>query len=416
MKVDTNVNNEKEFVIAIGGRLDANTAKDLNNILSKTLDNGYTNVLIDCANLKEISSAGLDFLLKNHNKFNEFNGSLVLKNTSYELEKILNKENASSIIYGKTSSHSVVVDKHNKFIKDDNTIYKYYKALYHTPNTTLEAFGNPDKFEFQEFAPTDPFLLQYSPSTIGLGLGSLSYDIKTSHDSFGEFLNIGNYTFHMPPKDNCYPDYQKVNNINENSIYKIHTLYALRAYNDFCNVINFSNEDNNSLNLSDLLKVLMNQTKSKAISFVICGKIKNFCGVKLTKAILASKNNNIFSINNFNNNFKIITQDDYHNHIAILVGFAINNTNKIISKFLKPYYGSNPSLFTHIHSLIFNYQPLKFSYKDSVNDLIEAFMRDNKALDLCHIINDPINNNETSFVDGICYFNSLNEFKTGEFK
>ena len=72
--VDTNVNNEKEFVIAIGGRLDANTAKDLNNILSKTLDNGYTNVLIDCANLKEISSAGLDFLLKNHTKFNEFNG------------------------------------------------------------------------------------------------------------------------------------------------------------------------------------------------------------------------------------------------------------------------------------------------------------------------------------------------------
>ena len=52
------------------------------------------------------------------NKFNEFNGSLVLKNTSYELEKILNKENASSIIYGKTSSHSVVVDKPNKFIKD----------------------------------------------------------------------------------------------------------------------------------------------------------------------------------------------------------------------------------------------------------------------------------------------------------
>ena len=37
MKVDTNVNNEKEFVIAIGGRLDANTAKDLNNISTKSI-------------------------------------------------------------------------------------------------------------------------------------------------------------------------------------------------------------------------------------------------------------------------------------------------------------------------------------------------------------------------------------------
>ena len=48
MDFDTSVNNKQEFVISLGGRLDANTAKDLAFVLSKSLDYGYTNILIDC--------------------------------------------------------------------------------------------------------------------------------------------------------------------------------------------------------------------------------------------------------------------------------------------------------------------------------------------------------------------------------
>ena len=115
MDFDTSINSKQEFVISLGGRLDANTAKDLNFVLSKSLDCGYTNILIDCANLREISSAGLNFLLANHNKFCEFNGSLSLKNAPYELEKIILKENASSIIYGKNQINNQIVETKSIF-------------------------------------------------------------------------------------------------------------------------------------------------------------------------------------------------------------------------------------------------------------------------------------------------------------
>ena len=330
------------------------------------------------------------------------------------MEKIISKENATSIIYGKNQINNQVVDKPNQFLKIDNTIFKYYKSLYSHTTANLNAFGNPDKLENLEFTDYDPFLLQYSEDTIGLGLGSLSYDIKNSHDSFGEFINIGKYTFHIPPKQNALPDYQKITNIQGQSYYKLHALYGLQSSNSFDNVVKFANEDNKAIVLSSLLNMLMKLTKSQAISFVICAKINTFSGIKLINPILNSKSNNVFSHNDFTKNFKILTHNDYGNHIALIVGFAIKGTNTLIGKFLKPYDLTN-SLYTHIHSLIFNYQPIKFSYRDNVNNIIDSFIKDNKALDLCHIINDYANKNETSLTEGICYFNSLNEFKTGEF-
>lgn len=416
-------NYKQNVVIALNGRLDANTVKDLDLALSSSLDKGYTNILIDAQNLYEISSAGLDFLSLNLRKFKEFNGSISFKNTSYKLNKALSnigQEDKPQKLESESYKNLEETIKPNVFMKSSATTYKYYKTKTKSNFIALEAYGNPNKLASRRFSISDPFFIQYGKDSIGLGLGTLSYDLKGSGNMFGEFLNIGNYTFHIPSNVSSLPDYQKIQGapIDDNFV-RVNALYGLRSSNNFDNFINFSNDVDKSLNLSNLIKVLMEQEKSSAISFMIVGHLSSFSAIKLSSSVFSSssyakKNSSIYDKSTFNNNFKFLLGDKYVNHTAILIGFAIKNANTVIRNFLKPY-GDDDTLFTHIHALVFNYQPLNFSPFMTANDIMSIFMRDNKALDLCHIINDDVHDRETSFSSGICLFSSLKEFKTGEY-
>ena len=61
LKIDKKANGS-DLVVAIGGRLDTNTAPELEDALKDELD-GVTSLTIDMAELEYISSAGLRVLL-----------------------------------------------------------------------------------------------------------------------------------------------------------------------------------------------------------------------------------------------------------------------------------------------------------------------------------------------------------------
>ncbi|MGI6681192.1 MAG: STAS domain-containing protein [Bdellovibrionota bacterium] len=421
MKIDTTINEKQEIVITLQGRLDANSSKELSEIFIKSTEHGYVNILINCKNLEEMSSAGLDFLIKNYKKFNELHGRLSLTNTSYELEKFLNEESATSLLYNRNHlEKQKTAETPNNLARINNTVLKYYK-LKNTNQDLLEAFGNPDKFYFKEFSKEEPFLLRYSQNDIGLGLGAMSYDVNGTKDNFSEFLNIGEYTFHIPPNKNAVPDYQKING-KKNQFYKIHSLYGLRASNSFAHYVKFNSENASPLKMSSLIYSLMEFTSCNAVSFVICGKLSKLSSLRLISPMFSNQYNDVFNKASFDKNFKLINQDKYKGHTALLVGFAINQANVIIKKFLKPY-ASHSSLHTHIHALIFDRGTTNFSQnflqdfsKDATpSDIISLLIKKGGAVDLCHLINDEINNMETCFLEGICYFNILKEFRTGEF-
>ena len=77
---------EKELTIALEGRLDTVTAPQLETEVREGIE-GIENLIIDCANLEYISSAGLRVLLSAQKMMNK-QGSMIVRNVSEEVREI----------------------------------------------------------------------------------------------------------------------------------------------------------------------------------------------------------------------------------------------------------------------------------------------------------------------------------------
>ncbi|MBO7359194.1 MAG: STAS domain-containing protein [Clostridia bacterium] len=87
MKITQSVKNERRLTLALEGRLDSDTAPQLEEQLSSALE-GVTILELDFEKLEYISSAGLRLLLATQKRMNE-QGSMVIKNVSKGIMEIL---------------------------------------------------------------------------------------------------------------------------------------------------------------------------------------------------------------------------------------------------------------------------------------------------------------------------------------
>ncbi len=79
---------EQKLVVTLIGRLDAQSAPELEEAMEKSLD-GITDVVFDMTDLDYISSAGLRILLAAYKLMEKRGGSMKLTNVSEEVVAIL---------------------------------------------------------------------------------------------------------------------------------------------------------------------------------------------------------------------------------------------------------------------------------------------------------------------------------------
>ena len=87
MKITQSVKTERRLTVALEGRLDSETAPQLEQQLDAALE-GVTILELDFEKLEYISSAGLRLLLATQKRMNE-QGSMVIKNVSKGIMEIL---------------------------------------------------------------------------------------------------------------------------------------------------------------------------------------------------------------------------------------------------------------------------------------------------------------------------------------
>ncbi len=66
------------YIFKLNGRLDSNTAPELEGKIFEAIENGSTNMVVDCEDLDYISSAGLRVILKATKALKRAEGMMVL--------------------------------------------------------------------------------------------------------------------------------------------------------------------------------------------------------------------------------------------------------------------------------------------------------------------------------------------------
>ncbi len=88
---------ENILTVALTGRLDTNTAPDLEELLNENLEDGVSELILDFENLDYISSAGLRVLLSAQKKMRKI-GSMKLTHVSEVVSEIFEVTGFSEIL------------------------------------------------------------------------------------------------------------------------------------------------------------------------------------------------------------------------------------------------------------------------------------------------------------------------------
>lgn len=81
---------ESSLIISIKGLLDTSHSKDLENFIDTKLGKGYRKFLLDCSHLESVSSGGIGFLIRLHEKMKSTPGLFcVIADINPEISKIL---------------------------------------------------------------------------------------------------------------------------------------------------------------------------------------------------------------------------------------------------------------------------------------------------------------------------------------
>lgn len=94
--MEININNsDSRTIVAITGRLDTNTATELEGALS---DITAAEVVLDCTALEYVSSAGLRIILAAHKRYSAAQQRLVLSGVRVEVRSVFDMTGFSRIL------------------------------------------------------------------------------------------------------------------------------------------------------------------------------------------------------------------------------------------------------------------------------------------------------------------------------
>lgn len=88
---------ESFHIIAVTGRIDANTAAEFEQKMMQTIESGNSNLLLDCAELEFISSAGLRALLILGKKLKFYNRYLIIAALSTPIKEAFDVSGFSTL-------------------------------------------------------------------------------------------------------------------------------------------------------------------------------------------------------------------------------------------------------------------------------------------------------------------------------
>lgn len=93
----TEERHESIVVVGLRGRMDSNTARVVEEKLLSLIDDGESRLVLDCAQLDYISSAGLRVLLMAAKRTTQAKGKMVLATMNDEVKQVFDLTGFSSI-------------------------------------------------------------------------------------------------------------------------------------------------------------------------------------------------------------------------------------------------------------------------------------------------------------------------------
>ena len=390
----------KELHLRLKGRLDAAWSDHVQKTIAEHIREGSYCIVLNCAELEYVSSAGIRVLLVFYKQLAQVEGSLRLVEVRPVVRDVLQAVGLSRLMDA-GQGETPAAEGEAETVEHGNIEFQVYdrKRIGAAAGVSLKYLGDPQallgrgKMELRQMA--------FPEATFGLGLGAFGDKPERCLERVGEFLAVGGTAAYLPPGSERVVDYVTSSGTLVPSVL---ALYGFLAQGKLDVFVRFRAAKTESVLLSEVIAGLASLVGKEELAVVMVAESAGLVGASLRKSPLTRSNREaIFSYPQIQEFVSFTADKAYRKNLALVAGAAGNAAEKF--PFFRPLSPSSP-FQGHFHAAVFPYQPFR---KDRLvlEEVVGKLFGSENTIDLLHLLHDDreiIGGGESEFSQGIIWF------------
>jgi anti-anti-sigma factor len=361
--------------IVASGRLDASWADYVTDTLLNHVRNGQHKMLINASEMAFLSSAGIRSLLRVYKELMAVKGSFMIYAATEFVKQTLSTSgfqlwlvNALPPDFPETASAANDTQQERYLLKKEGAL-----------KLTVHAGWLP----WQQVKGGDVQTFSFPEQVFALGIGSAAENDVIARQQFGEFLAVAGNVLFQTPMEESRPDYL----ISEKAyIPQMKCIQLLQGEGEMASLLRFAPTNEKPFYpVSELLKMILEESNQQAAAFVILGEIEGLVGAALIKSPGLLEKEEKLAFPEIKRWLNFSGERVYAHQQALLTGFVKKRDDKPHP--LLPPLPSNPELAVHIHAAVFPYQPLQ-NGKIDLTATVQKFFGGPPPMAVMHLADD----------------------------
>lgn len=403
--------------ITVRGRLDNDSASDLNAAVDEILRKGQHAAVIDLREVDYMSSAGLGALIRAHKRFRAVQGMFGVKAAASHVEEVIRLSGVAKLLMcdpeelARWSGGARATTVMPSFmVAADSGLQLELYDFQSDARMECRVWGDPARLTGGvngRHCPAVPF----AGNTMGLGLGALGHDFADCAGRFGEFLAVAGGVAVQPTPAGGKPDYQVATG---DFVPKPHVLYGLSCSGEFARMIRFTpNPSIPNVCFSALVEQCLKQSKTKTAAMVFIAEAAGLVGATLRRSPVAdAKARTTFAHPEIRNWLSFAPEHVHQHTLALIVGVASQGSptdgTSALVPLLRPL-AKDGQVYGHFHAAVFSYRPLK-KRKLDLQETVATLFDSEDLHAVLHLLNDDraiSGGGESELVSGACWVGPL---------
>lgn len=390
-------------LLTCSGRLDANSAGQLNDFIDRLVREGEYHIAVNFDKIVYLSSAGIRALVNQHKNLKSINGYFYIVSMSDNVMQVLQMVGMAVMLSQAPEQIEAqpLAPDGDHGLHYDHGFNFLLTTLNNKEKSKVELHGKPELLQDAAFTASDARIVKAHEMHFAIGLGAIGDDYEAEKNRFGEFLLMGKNIAYLPADGSRKPDYiyssgQLIASITE--------LYGLHVDARFTHLLRFESETTKStIGLNNLIESISELTQFENFAIVMLAESGGLIGTSLNVSPIEGRK--LFTYPEIKNSVNFTTEPVHHKMLTISVGFFSQKGDQLSNKFTRPLSNKEQAINGHIHTAVFPYIPMKKTDID-LNETIDYLFHNSELGDILHLTNDEREISglgESQFAHGFCW-------------
>ena len=414
-------------VVRLEGRLDAEGALELEDILAQFLREGVRTATVDMTRVSYMSTPALHVLARGGHEFATVKGELRVAGTSDAIRQQFDAADLTkSLVLGvevprpvanRTSAgglNSLRGTSEWRVAGKLVLLHGLYESAARHPGASLTCRVAGDT-AWQERGNIDPLrasALQFSEESFGLGIGAIGQQYADAAPRLGELLTAAGVVAYQPTEGGGVPDYL-IGTAQEPAAAVVAS--GLVCTGAFETLSRFTKRPGGQpVPLSELARVCLDHSSAASVGVVMLVEVAGLVGVRLRRSPGDPTRPVQFSMPEVRDSFSVTPERVHEGTVAVVTGVVSRRPDAALAPLLRPV-GISSDLVGHFHAAVFEFRPVPLRTV-ALRPLMTKYFSQQPLRAVTHLLHDDrgaAGAGESAFLRGICWTSPITAIEGG---